>query len=109
MKLKTFVGDKLWYSSEFRQTREVMVSKIGSRWIYFDNGKNRCDFYGHVDDDFGRCYQTKSEYEATCALEDAWKKFKLDISNERLVPVGITIERISKARAWLLGGENETK
>lgn len=40
MKLKPIVGQPLWYSNEFRPHREVIVSKIGSKWIYFDCGKN---------------------------------------------------------------------
>ncbi len=39
----------------------------------------------------------------------AWKDLAKYILKTPRPPSGITIDRIKQARAWLFGGENETK
>lgn len=110
MKLKTIVGDTLWYVNDFSDDqREVIVSKIGSKWIYFDDDQRRCEYDGNVDGWGGRCYQNRAYYEEQNAIMIAWKDLAKYILKTPRPPSGITIDRIKQARAWLFGGENETK
>lgn len=105
MKLKPVVGEALWYVNDFSdEKREVIVSKVGSRWIYFDNGERRCEFDGDVDEWGGKCYQSKADYEAQNAISIAWKALSIRMQTPR-PPVGITINRINQAKNWLFGSD----
>lgn len=105
MKLKPKVGETLWYVNNFSdEQREVIVSKIGSKWIYFDYDQRRCEYDGNVEGWGGKCYQNRADYEEKNAIVIAWKELAKHMQNNPRPPFGITIERIKQARAWLFGG-----
>jgi len=102
MKLSPKVGDKLWCVMSNRNGRyETTVTKIGLKWIYFNNGHLRCDFAGKIDggkhSSPGTCYLSKGAYEAELALTAAWNKFRLNVRDVWDTPKGITIEKIQLA------------
>ena len=105
MKLKPTVGDTLWYVNDFTdEQRAVIVSKIGSKWIYFDDDQRRCEYDGSVEGWVGKCYQNRALYEEQNSIVIAWKELAKYIQKTPHPPSGITIERIKQARAWLFGG-----
>lgn len=105
MKLNPKVGDKLWrVLSGGRGSYETTVTKVGSKWIYFREGRGRCDFDGNIDGGNylspGTCYPTKEVYEAELALRDAWCEFTTKVSDRRM-PKGMTVEKIQQAKDLL--------
>lgn len=109
MKLKPVVGQPLWYVPRYTVSRPVIVSKAGTKWIYFGNGGLRCDYEGVIDSqkyDFaGRCYQNQAVYDVECELLAAWRDIRKRIEKSHNPPEGITIDMINQARVWLFGGE----
>lgn len=105
MNLNPKIGDSLWCVMSNRGGQHITtVTKVGSKWIYFDNGHRRCDFNGKIDggkySSPGTCYPSKGAYEAELALNDAWCALKTKVSDRRM-PKGITIEKIRQANDLL--------
>ena len=101
------VGDiLLWVGRGNHVTmRDVTVTKVGRKWISLSNHA-RIDKTSLIADGGeymppGRCYLSKSEYEAEIALSRAWQKFRMDIGSMYQIPKNATVEGIANARKIL--------
>jgi len=109
MTLNPKVGDTLW-CVRYHRTRDgyaTIVTKVGKRWIYFDNGRSRCDLNGVIDGgDYsspGTCYPSKEFFDAECVLKAEWDTFRTKVDRTRSVPNGVTVEQIQQASRLLFG------
>ena len=111
MKKQLAVGDTVWLVWNERRRgapRDAVVSKVGRKWVYIDNGYYRFD----VDTwrvDGGKhmspatIYESKETWEKEESLENAWRRFAENVRNQYgTVPSGATEEAIEQA-AKLLG------
>jgi hypothetical protein len=106
MSLNPKIGDSLWCVMSNRGGQHITtVTKVGSKWIYFDNGHRRCDFNGKIDggkySSPGTCYPSKETYVAELALTDAWNRFRSKVGGMWSIPKDVTIENIQKANDLL--------
>ena len=111
MKKQLAVGDTVWFVWNDRRRgapQETMVSNVGRKWVYIDEGRYR---FG-VDTwrvDGGKysspatIYESKKAWEKEVSLENAWRRFAENVRNQYgTVPSGATEETIEQA-AKLLG------
>ena len=111
VKKQLAVRDTLWFVYiERRQgnPREIVVSKVGRKWIYFDDGRSRFDLEtkrvdAGVYSSSATIYESKEVYDKAVSLRLLWQKFYLEIEGRYRVPIkGITEDAINQA-AKLLG------
>lgn len=110
MKKQLAVGDVLWlvYNGWLRnQPREIVVSKVGRKWVYFDKMDSRFDAETWLVDG-GRSgspatiYESQDEYEKIVSLEKAWGRFSESVRNQYgHTPKGVTEEAIEQAAKLL--------
>jgi hypothetical protein len=101
-------GQKLVYvphDTRRAQPHEVTVERVGRKWAYLAGNQGRIDDALVVDggnySSPGRCYGSWQEYEETTELAKAWNEFWRAIQNRHKCPDGVTVEKISRARAIL--------
>ena len=111
VKKQLAVGDTLWFVyNETRRgnPREIVVSKVGRKWIYFDDGRSRFDLETRrvdagVYSSSATIYESKEVYDKAVSLRLLWQKFYLEIGGWYRDPMkGITEDAINQA-AKLLG------
>jgi hypothetical protein len=81
------VGQELYlqyHERRFTQNRPVFVSKVGRKWIHFDDGRYRfnpesmrVDGGGYSSP--GTVYMSKEEHDAEMDKRDAWDRFRLNL------------------------------
>ena len=111
MKKQLAVGDTVWLVWNDRRRgvpQEHVVSKVGRKWVYINEGHYRFD----VDTcrvDAGKysspatIYESKETWEKKVSLENAWRRFSENVRSQYgTVPSGATEEAIEQA-AKLLG------
>lgn len=106
-------GDTLWYVPEaswMGSPREVIVSRIGRKWIAFNDGRQRRTSRAdretlRVPHDepvgCGQLWPSREAWDRRTALDCAWVSLRIAIDGERVVPAGVTTERIEQARELL--------
>lgn len=94
------VGQKLWFVCSMRRQpgHEITVSKVGKKWVYFDNDRRRFGMTSmRCDPDMGgsgRVYYTRESHEAEVERETLWRKFVQGVSRQWLPPDDLTNEDI---------------
>ena len=105
------MGDTLWFVYNKKRQgnpREIVVSKVGRKWIYFDNGRSRFDLEtkrvdAGVYSSPATIYESKEVYDKEVSLRLLWQKFYLEVAGRYRAPIkGITEDAINQA-AKLLG------
>ena len=114
MDKKISVGDVLYfvYDDRRQKGRNVVVSKVGRKWIYFDGNRPRFDpvsFYvdGGKYSSPGRIYYCQQDYQDAVDLRSAWDSLRTKISGYYRVPDGVTKEMIEQAGKLLKVWSND--
>ena len=111
VKKQLAVGDTLWLvyiETRQRNPREIVVSKVGRKWIYFDDGRSRFDMETKMVDagvyrSDAVIYESKEAYVKAVSLRLLWQKFYLEVAGRYRAPIkGITEDMLNQA-AKLLG------
>ena len=104
--IQLVTGQKLWWvprNSTYRKPCEVVVVKVGRKWVQLDNGYRinaqtfEADGAGYSPP--GVCYMNQAIYAAELALNQAWLSLQQALRGPR--PAGVTLENIGEARAVL--------
>jgi hypothetical protein len=107
------VGQEVCVVTGYGQKSHVSTEKIaavGRKWVtlagFFEGQRIalgdstmavEIPSYGRV----GRCYLTEQQYIDERALENAWDKFRRDVSAKWAPPDAVTVEWIAEARKTL--------
>src|SRR4051812_39221275 len=98
------VGQKLWWVNNRNRpdAYEVVVTKVGRKWATIDD-RHRIDLSTlHADragySSPGRCYLSRTDWEAETALNAAWEEFRREVGNIYRRPAYVTLENIATAR-----------
>ena len=111
VKKQLAVGDTLWlvYNEKRRgNPREIVVSKVGRKWIYFDDGRSRFDLEtkrvdAGVYSSSATIYESKEVYDKEVSLCLLWQKLYRHMEGRYRAPIkGLTEDAINQA-AKLLG------
>lgn len=110
MKKQLAVGDTVclvWDDGRRGAPQDAVVSKLGRKWVYIENGYYRFD----VDTwrvDGGKymspatIYESKETWEKKVSLENAWRQFAENVRNQYgNIPIGATEEAIEQAAKLL--------
>ena len=104
MDKKISVGDVLYlaYDDRRQKGRDVVVSKVGRQWIYFDGDRSRFSPASFAVDGGkysspGRIYYCQQDYQDAVDLRSAWDSLRTKISGYYRVPDGVTKEMIEQA------------
>ncbi len=110
MKKQLAVGDVLWIVPNLRRrgpSREVVVSNIGRKWVYFDEGNGRFDAEtwlvdGGMYSSPATIYESQDEYEKIVSIKKAWGRFAESVRDQcGHTPKGVTEEAIEQAAKLL--------
>ena len=114
MNKKISVGDVLYlaYDDRRQKGRDVVVSKVGRQWIYFDGNRPRFDpvsFYvdGGNYSSPGRIYYCQQDYQDAVDLRSAWSRLKRLVDDRYTAPDGVTEEMIEQAGKLLKVWSND--
>lgn len=104
MSKKLEVGDVLYlaYNDHRKGNREIVVSKIGRQWVYFDGCQRRFALDtlavdGGAFGSPGRIYYCEQDYQDVVDLKSAWSSLKRLIDDHYTAPDGVTKEMIEQA------------
>ena len=110
MKKQLAVGDTVclvWDDVRRGAPQDAVVSKLGRKWVYIENGYYRFD----VDTwrvDGGKymspatIYESKETWGKEVSLENAWRRFAENVRNQYgNIPIGATEEAIEQAAKLL--------
>lgn len=107
------VGQKLYVNYNRRAPAWAIITKVGTKWLELDGGKDRAsvetlalDGRGYAPP--GRCYESLDAWKREKELGIAWRSLRAAIDRAYVAPSGVTAEVIAQV-AEMLGFQTPSK